>query len=192
MFETLSSQLFQSSQQSQIQSMIQSKTQFQSSVIQFMINAENVLNVKTKKSNTKFLRSLKNMKRAFRIKCTIIRSIEKSVKLRKITVQIDQESNMNIMIESLKNQLDLFKNKLTNIKFHELFMKTANHRNTYLKFWIECSIIVKKIMKMMKCLISSSISIAKSSTSKHIVFSWDYHDCSVWMLFWRFVNSKLS
>jgi hypothetical protein len=71
------------------------------------------------------------------------------------------------MIESLRNQLNLFKNKLFDIKFHELFMRTANHRNTYLKFWIECSVTVKEILRLIRCFISFTVFVAESSILKH-------------------------
>jgi hypothetical protein len=165
MFETFfSSQLQQFNQQSSAQFMIQSSQSF---VIQSMIDAENVLNVKIEDSNIKFLRNLKEMKRAFRIKCTVTLFFEEFMKLSKFTVQTNQESNMNIMIESLKHQFNLSKNKLTNIEFHELFIKTANHRNTYLEFWIECFIVVEDIVRVMRCFISSSISITSSFVSNH-------------------------
>lgn len=171
MSKTLSFSSFSQSRQSQIHSSIQfetqSEVQSQSSVIQFMMNAENVLNVKVEESNIKFLRNLKSMKRAFKIKCTIIRSFEEFTKLKKFTMQVDQESDMNIMTNSLRNQLKLFKNKLTNIKFHELFMKTTNDRDIYLKFWTKCSIAVKEIMRMIKCFIFFTISIVESSISNH-------------------------
>jgi hypothetical protein len=99
-----------------------------------MINAENVLSVKAEEPNTKFLRSLKNMKQTFRIECTVILLSEEFMKLDKFTVQANQESDMNIMIESLRNQLNLSKNKLADIEFHDLFMRTADHRDTYLEF----------------------------------------------------------
>ncbi len=53
--------------------------QSQSSVIQLMMNAKNVLNVETKDSNIKFLKSLKDIKQTFRIECTMTRSSEEFV-----------------------------------------------------------------------------------------------------------------
>jgi hypothetical protein len=61
----------------------------------------------------------------------------------------------------------LLKNKLIDIEFHELFMKTAGHRNTYLKFWIECFVTIKEILRLVRCFIFSQISIAESSIFEH-------------------------
>jgi hypothetical protein len=153
--------------QSENQSEMQSTMSSQSQIVQSMINAENVLNVKIEESNIRFLRSLKDMKRAFRIKCTVTRSSKEFTKLRKFTMQADQESNMNIMTKSLRSQLRLSKNKLTNIEFHELFMRTTDHRDIYLKFWTKCSVAVEDIMRMMRCFISLTIFVAESSIFKY-------------------------
>lgn len=107
------------------------------------------------------------MKQTFRIECTVILLSEEFMKLDKFTVQANQESDMNIMIESLRNQLNLSKNKLADIEFHDLFMRTADHRDTYLEFWTKCFVAVKEVLRMMRCFISSTISIAESSVFEH-------------------------
>jgi NCAIR mutase (PurE)-related protein len=130
------SQIVQSMIQSH-QMTFQSKQQVSHSQVQFSINSDSqtkeIMNA-TVNNHTQFLRTLKEMKKAFRIDCTVISKTDVSISLRKAITQADQRSEMNVISKALRTQLRLSRNKLTDIDFDELIMRIADHRFTSLKF----------------------------------------------------------
>lgn len=94
--------------------------------------SKKILNVKTNANcHIKFLNFLKKMIKTFKINCTI-KTNEKSITLKKIIIQTNQKSKMNIISKLLKNQLKIFKKQFSNIKFHEFIMRTIDFKNTFL------------------------------------------------------------
>jgi hypothetical protein len=128
MFEALSQQ----SISQQIQHMPQHTTQT-SSATNSDFSIEEVMNV-TIESHTQFLRTLKKVKKTFKIDCFVISESGASVSLKKVVTQADQKSEINVIFSALRIQLELSRNKLSDIEFDELIMRTANHRNTLLQF----------------------------------------------------------
>lgn len=74
---------------------------------------------------------------------------------------------MNVISKPLREQLKIQKRKLSKIGFHELIMRTTDFRNTLLKYWVELSISISRIFKIIKCFVSSDVSISESFRSGH-------------------------
>lgn len=74
---------------------------------------------------------------------------------------------MNVIFVALRAQLELSQNKLHDIEFDELIMRTTDHRNTFLKFWIELIIVVERIFRLIRCFEFSQTFISESAMSKH-------------------------
>jgi hypothetical protein len=85
-------------------------------------------------SHTQFLKTLKEMKKAFQINCTIVSKSSTIISFEKVVTQTNQESEINVISKALRAKLKLSRNKLIDIDFDELIMRTANHRFTLLKF----------------------------------------------------------
>ena len=74
---------------------------------------------------------------------------------------------MNVISKSLRKQLKIFRKKLSNIKFHELIMRTANFKNTFFEYWIEFLITIFEIFRIIKCFVSFDVLISESTRSDH-------------------------
>lgn len=131
------------------------------------ISGREVLSVKVDVDcHIRFLSSLKGMAKAFRIECQV-KSNEESITLRKAITQADQGSKMNVISKLLKEQLRIQKRQLSNIEFHDLIMRIVDFRDTSLKYWIEFSITVFGIFRIIRCFVSLGIFILGSSRFEH-------------------------
>ena len=117
--------------------------------------------------HTQFFQTLKGTDKAFRIECSVLSGSGISVILGKAVIQADQGSDMNIISEQLLRQLELPLNSLENINFGGLTMRTADHRDTPLKYWTEFNVTVSGLSRQVRSFVSPRVSIAGSSTSGH-------------------------
>jgi hypothetical protein len=133
----IQSQQFQSFQQSIVFDFIESQIlQNSASIVSLSANsAEEILNVSTESNDdkhTQFLSTMIDMNKAFRISCFVIKSSGETVALNKQYTQADQKSNMNVVSMNLARRLELQLRDLIEMRFRELFMKTADNHDTIL------------------------------------------------------------
>ncbi len=107
------------------------------------------------------------MKKAFQINCTIVSKSSTIISFEKVVTQTNQESEINVISKALRAKLKLSRNKLIDIDFDELIMRTANHRFTLLKFWTKFSMTIEELTRVIKCFESSKISIFESKVFDH-------------------------
>jgi hypothetical protein len=135
--QLMSAQQFQNFQQSIVFDFIESQIlqNSSSSASSSANSAEKILNVSTDSKNdkhTQFLNTMIDMNKAFRISCFVIKSSDEVVALNKQYTQVDQKSDMNVISMNLVRRLELQLRDLAEMKFRELFMKTANNQDTIL------------------------------------------------------------
>ena len=92
-----------------------------------------VTKAKTEK-HTRFLNSLININKAFRVFISIKKPNELKMLLKKSQTQINQEFNINVMFIRLIRLLKLFIYFFLKIEFKKLFMRIVNHCDTVLKY----------------------------------------------------------
>ena len=119
------------------------------------------------KYHTQFLRTLKRTEKTFRIECTVIFEVGVSTVLKKTITQTDQKFEMNVISKHFLRQLKLPLNKLFEIGFEKLIMRTTDHKNTPLKYWTEFIIIIEKLNRLIREFVFSRVSIAEFFTSGH-------------------------
>ena len=86
------------------------------------------------KSHIQFLQTLREMNKTFRIECFVFSKTNVSVVLKKTVIQTNQKSDMNMIFEHFIRQLKLSLHSLNEIEFDEFIMRTADHKNTSLKY----------------------------------------------------------
>jgi hypothetical protein len=133
----IQSQQFQSLQQSIVSDFIGSQIlQNSVSIAPLSANsAEEILNVSTESNDdkhTQFLSTMIGMNKVFRISCFVIKSSGETVALNKQYTQADQRSDMNVVSMNLARRLELQLRDLIEMKFRELFMKTADNHDIIL------------------------------------------------------------
>ena len=101
----------------------------QSSLMSFF-NVDIIANVE---KHTRFLSSLINMNKAFRITIIVRKSNDSEVELDKSYTQTNQSSDINVMFNELIRFLGLQLHSLSKIEFKDLSMRIADHQNTILK-----------------------------------------------------------
>ena len=129
-------------------------------------NSGEVLSVEAD-SQTQFLKTLRGVEKAFRIECTITSGTGTSMNLGKAITQADQGSEMNVISDSIRAQIGAPKKALSDIGFHGLTMRTADHRDTRLDYWTEFTITTSGISRLIRCFIAPRVTIAGSSRSGH-------------------------
>jgi hypothetical protein len=141
--QMIQSQIFQNSQQFQASSLnINSDSVITILLISSSsINSQNsraqAYNVDTEsdseeKKHIRFLSTMIEMNKTFRISCSIVKSTDEIVKLEKIYTNVDQESDMNVISSELMRFLELAIHDLEEVEFRELFMRTTNDKETVL------------------------------------------------------------
>ena len=80
----------------------------------------------------RFLSTMINKDKAFRLPCTIKKENQIEVELKRQYVQVDQESDMNVIFVDMTRKLKSTLHSLSNIEFFDLFMRTANYREIIL------------------------------------------------------------
>lgn len=74
---------------------------------------------------------------------------------------------MNVISQSLLDQLKISKFPLVDIGFKGLTMQTADYRESPLEFWTEFWITTERISRFIHCFVSPRTSLPESSTSGH-------------------------
>ena len=112
-------------------------------IFQFIINNElqnsqivsffNVGVIANAEKHTRFLNSLIDINKTFRITITVRKPNDFEVELDKSYTLTNQDFNMNVMFNELIRFLDLQLHSFSEIEFKGLFMRIINHRDTILK-----------------------------------------------------------
>ena len=165
------SQLLQSGTQAAIQqfmilsivSMLIQQSVFQSLSFNFEKKVFNIFF----ESHTQFFQIFKNMNKTFRIECLIQSESDIFVPLKKTVTQTNQKFDMNMISEHFIKHLNLPLNNLKKIGFDEFIMRTADHRNTSLKYWAKFTITIAGLSKLVWNFVSFRISITEFSIFEH-------------------------
>ena len=123
--------------------------------------AENV-NAIAVDSNTCFLSSVMSIDKAFQISCKIWVD-SKELILQQHQIQTDQGSDMNVISLAMVKQLSLKIHTLSDIRFAELTMKTADNQKIRLHYWVYLKISVKDIWRTIRCFIISDLDLLQKS-----------------------------
>ncbi len=105
----------------------------------------------------RFLSTIIDKNKIFWISCFIKKTDETEICLEKSYVQVNQESDMNIISTNLIRQLDLNMHFLLKIEFQDLTMCTADHREMLLKHWIWLNVDVKNVWRSIQCFMTSEL-----------------------------------
>ena len=104
----------------------------QSALVLFF-NLKTITITKAKK-HTRFLSSLINVNKAFKISVLMKKSNEFEMFFEKSQIQINQGSDINIMFMKLIRLFNLFIYLFSNIEFKELFIRIVDHRDIVFKY----------------------------------------------------------
>ena len=118
-------------------------------------------------SQTRILQNLQGVEKAFRIPCTVKAGDGREIPLGRGVTQADQGSEMNVISEALRAQLQLPKNPLASVGFEGLTMHTADHRDTPLEYWTEFWVNTEGISRQVRCFVSPAINLPGSARSGH-------------------------
>ncbi len=89
--------------------------------------------------------------KAFRIPANVVKPDGVTVALEKNYTQADQGSDMNVMSAGLVRHLSLQLHPLSEIGFKGLSMRTADHRETVLHYWVWLRVVVEGIHCDIRC-----------------------------------------
>ena len=84
--------------------------------------------------HTRFLSSLINVNKTFKVFISIKKPNESKMFLKKFQTQADQEFNINVMFIKLIRLFNLPIYLLSNIELKELFIRIINHRDIVFKY----------------------------------------------------------
>lgn len=119
--------------------------------------------------HTRFLSSLVGVDKAFRVPATVKRPNGSELSLEKSHTQADQGSDMNVISAGLVRVLGLPTCKLSDIGFRGLSMRTADHRDTVLEFWVWVHIGVEGIWRNIRCFVAPEVvSVTESGRSEYL------------------------
>ena len=102
-------------------------------MISFFNVKTTIINTEAKK-HTRFLNSLIDVDKTFRISAAIKKSNESKMFLKKSQTQADQGFDMNIMFMRLIRLFNLSIYLLSNIEFKKLFIRIVDRRDIILKY----------------------------------------------------------
>lgn len=122
------------------------------------------------KRHTRFLSTIIDKNKAFRILCFIQKSDEFIIHLDKFYVQANQRSDMNVISTELIKHLSLQSHSLSEIEFAELSMRTVNHHKTVLHDWIWLDIDVKEVWRKIQCFIASKLITENDDKQEYLSF----------------------
>ena len=117
--------------------------------------------------NIRFLSSILRYDKAFWIPCIIWLKNQRLLALDQSQVQADQSSDMNVISTVMTQKLGLQLHFLSDIRFAELMMWTADYRETLLHHWVYLNIDIEGIWRRIWCFIASEPSLS-SSQSEHL------------------------
>ena len=123
----------------------------------------------TEDKHTKFLSTLMGLEKAFRVPSVVRKPDGTEVKIEKSQNQTDQGSDMNVISQGMVNYLKLPMQLLSDLGFKGLTMRTADHRETELIYWVWLMIAVEGIWRNIRCFVAPEIaSVAESGKSEYI------------------------
>ena len=118
--------------------------------------------------HTRFLRTLVDKEKAFQVEALAKKGDGSEVSLEKAKTQADQGSDMNVVSMGLVRHFELALHKLSDIGFKGLSMRTADHCNTELEFWIWLTISVAGIWRSIRCFVAPEVvSVDKTERFEH-------------------------
>jgi hypothetical protein len=134
--QSMTAQQFQNFQQSIVSDSADSQI-LQNSTSNVSENStDEIFNVfadtKDDEKHTQFLSTMIEMNKAFRILCSVIKSSDETVALNKQYTQTNQKFDMNVIFMNLARRLDLQLRDLAEMRFRELFIRTADNHDTIL------------------------------------------------------------
>ena len=106
---------------------------------------------------TRFLGTLVGAEKAFRVPSTVRKPTGEEVELEKSRSQADQGSDMNVISQGMVRFLGLKLHLLSDIGFKGLSMRTADHRDTVLMYWVWLDISVEGIWRKIRCFVAPEV-----------------------------------
>lgn len=106
--------------------------------------------------HTQIVSSLPKSEKAFRIPC-IIRLNNQLIGLERHQTQADQGSDLNVISMGLVQKLNLELLSLDLVRFRGLSMRTADHKDTPLQFWVWLEVDVQQLWRKIRCFVSPSV-----------------------------------
>lgn len=106
--------------------------------------------------HTRIISSLPKTEKAFRIPC-LIRLNNKLIGLERYQTQADQGSDLNVISMGLAQKLNLELLSLDLVGFRGLTMRTADHKDTPLQFWVWLEVGVQQLWRKIRCFVSPSV-----------------------------------
>lgn len=106
--------------------------------------------------HTQIVSSLPKSEKAFRIPC-VIRLNNQLIGLEQYQTQADQGSDLNVISMGLAQKLNLELLSLDLVGFRELTMRTADHKDTPLQFWVWLEVGVQQLWRKIRCFVSPSV-----------------------------------
>ena len=107
--------------------------------------------------HTRDLNDMKNVDKAFRIPAVVIRTDGTTVPLQKSYVQADQGSDINVISQGLVRLLKLDLRPLSEIDFKGLSMRTADHRDTVLHYYVWLRLTVEGVQRDIRCFVAPEV-----------------------------------
>ena len=119
--------------------------------------------------HTIFLSSLIGVDKAFRLSSTVRKPDGSEIKIDKKQTQADQGSDMNVLSSGMVRFLGLPTFLLADIGFKGLSMRTADHRDTILKYWVWLNIGVEGVWRNIRCFVAPEVvSVTESGRSEYL------------------------
>ena len=107
--------------------------------------------------HTRDLNDMKNVDKAFRIPAVVTRTDGTTVPLQKSYVQADQGSDINVISQGLVRLLKLDLRPLLEIGFKGLSMRTADHRDTVLHYYVWLRLTVEGVQRDLRCFVAPEV-----------------------------------
>ena len=118
---------------------------------------------------TLFLRSLIGIDKAFRVPAVVRKPDGSEVGIDRNQTQSDQGSEMNVISQGMVRWLGLDLRPLAELGFKGLSMRTADHRDTVLEYWVWLLIAVEGVWRNIRCFVAPEVvSVTESGKSEHL------------------------
>ena len=105
--------------------------------------------------HTQFLTNLIEYNKAFQILCSVRLKNSTEHVLKHSKMQTDQDSDMNMISDTLAKQLSIKLHSLSIIDFTDMIMKTADERESFLCDWVYLKMKVQDIWRKICCFVIS-------------------------------------
>lgn len=125
--------------------------------ISYNLNASSTLPQANEDKHTKFLSTIGGLDRAFKIPSTIYKLDNSTVDLDKKYTQADQGFDLNMISAGLAWILCLILHLLEEVGFKGLTMRTADHHETLLRYWVWLKIAVQGIVRDIRCFVAPEL-----------------------------------